>query len=92
MIRRLRNRQPPGLTGRIVLANTLMILVLLSAVIFFMIQEFHEAPQKEFHEFSENLASVSAAAIANAVYNAIGVRIRDLPITPEKVLRALGRL
>jgi 4-hydroxybenzoyl-CoA reductase subunit alpha len=30
-----------------------------------------------------------APAIANAVYDAIGVRIRDLPITPEKVLKAL---
>lgn len=29
-------------------------------------------------------------AIANAVYNAIGVRIYDLPITPEKVLNALN--
>jgi putative selenate reductase molybdopterin-binding subunit len=28
-------------------------------------------------------------AIANAVYNAIGVRIKDLPITPEKILEAL---
>lgn len=31
----------------------------------------------------------TAAAIANAVYNATGVRIRSLPITPEKVLKAL---
>ena len=30
-----------------------------------------------------------ASAIANAVCNAIGVRIRDLPITPEKILAAL---
>jgi xanthine dehydrogenase YagR molybdenum-binding subunit len=30
------------------------------------------------------------AAIANAVANALGVRITDLPITPMKVLRALG--
>ena len=30
------------------------------------------------------------AAIANAVYDAIGVRIKDLPITPEKILAALG--
>ena len=30
-----------------------------------------------------------AAAIANAVYDATGVRIRELPITPEKVLRGL---
>lgn len=31
----------------------------------------------------------TAPAIANAVYDAIGVRIKDLPITPEKVLAAL---
>ena len=30
------------------------------------------------------------AAIANAVYNAIGVRIRELPITPDRVLMALS--
>ncbi len=28
-------------------------------------------------------------AIANAIYNAIGVRIKELPITPEKILRTL---
>ena len=31
-----------------------------------------------------------SAAIANAIEDAVGVRIRDLPITPEKVLRALA--
>lgn len=31
----------------------------------------------------------SAPAIANAIYDAIGVRIKDLPITPEKILTAL---
>ncbi len=31
----------------------------------------------------------SAPAIANAIYNAVGVRIKDLPITAEKVLKAL---
>jgi len=31
----------------------------------------------------------TAPAIANAIYNAVGVRIKSLPITPEKVLEAL---
>lgn len=31
----------------------------------------------------------TAPAIANAIYNAVGVRITDLPITPERVLSAL---
>jgi CO/xanthine dehydrogenase Mo-binding subunit len=31
----------------------------------------------------------TAAAILNAIYDAVGVRIRSLPATPEKVLRAL---
>jgi len=33
----------------------------------------------------------TAPAIANAVYDAIGVRIKDLPITPEKVLAAIKK-
>ena len=31
----------------------------------------------------------TAPAIANAIYDAVGVSIKDLPITPEKILRAL---
>ena len=38
---------------------------------------------------SETAILPGAPAIANAVYDAIGVRITDLPITPEKVLAAL---
>ncbi|MFC2046981.1 xanthine dehydrogenase family protein molybdopterin-binding subunit [Chloroflexota bacterium] len=37
----------------------------------------------------ESVFIPTAPAIANAIYNAIGVRIKDLPITPEKVLKAL---
>jgi xanthine dehydrogenase YagR molybdenum-binding subunit len=33
----------------------------------------------------------TAAAIANAIYNAIGARIFELPITPARVLAALAR-
>jgi len=38
---------------------------------------------------SETAMTSQAPAMANAVYNAIGVRIKDLPITPEKILAAL---
>ena len=31
----------------------------------------------------------SSAAVANAVYNAVGVHIREIPMTPDKVLKAL---
>ncbi len=31
----------------------------------------------------------TAPAIANAIYDAVGVRIKDLPITPERVLAAI---
>jgi CO/xanthine dehydrogenase Mo-binding subunit len=37
----------------------------------------------------ETGALTVAPAIANAIADAVGVRVRDLPITPEKVLRAL---
>jgi CO/xanthine dehydrogenase Mo-binding subunit len=32
------------------------------------------------------------AAIANAVYNALGVRITSLPITPEKIMNAIQKM
>jgi xanthine dehydrogenase molybdenum-binding subunit len=41
---------------------------------------------------SEPCVTVPAPAIANAIYNAVGVRIRELPITPEKILAGLGKL
>jgi xanthine dehydrogenase YagR molybdenum-binding subunit len=31
-----------------------------------------------------------AAAIANAVFNATGVRVRNLPLTPDKIVRELA--
>jgi 4-hydroxybenzoyl-CoA reductase subunit alpha len=42
-------------------------------------------------EAGEGLTNPSAGCIANAIYDAIGVRIYDLPITPEKILKALER-
>ena len=40
---------------------------------------------------SETAILPGAGAIANAVFDAVGVRITELPITPEKVLAALRR-
>jgi xanthine dehydrogenase YagR molybdenum-binding subunit len=41
---------------------------------------------------AEPATIATAAAVANAVYNAVGVRIRNLPMTPAAVLEALGHV
>lgn len=41
---------------------------------------------------SEGIMDPVAAVIANAVYNACGVRIKETPLTPDKILRALGKI
>lgn len=41
-------------------------------------------------ESGEGLVAPIAPAILNALYDATGVRFKDLPLTPEKVLRQLG--
>ena len=43
----------------------------------------------EFHGVGETLVPAAPAAIACAVANAIGVRPHELPLTPERILRAL---
>ncbi len=40
-------------------------------------------------EAGEGLTNPNAGCIANAIYDAVGVRIKDMPITPEKILKAL---
>lgn len=40
-------------------------------------------------EAGEGLVCPTAPAVANAIYNAIGVRIKQLPLTPERVIKAL---
>jgi CO/xanthine dehydrogenase Mo-binding subunit len=52
----------------------------------------HEGPGPfQTKPIGEHGAIPTAAAIANAVYDAIGVQIRDLPITAEKVYNALRK-
>jgi CO/xanthine dehydrogenase Mo-binding subunit len=40
----------------------------------------------------ESVLTCTPRAILNAVHDAIGVRIDEIPVTPEKVLRALGEI
>lgn len=42
--------------------------------------------------FVESAMTTGAPAIANAVYNAIGVRIRGGHFTPDRILEALGKI
>ena len=32
----------------------------------------------------------TSAAIANAIYDAVGIRLKELPFTPEKIIKALN--
>ena len=43
----------------------------------------------EIHGVGETSLPPVMAAIGNAVYHATGVRFKDLPLTPEKVLRGI---
>jgi xanthine dehydrogenase YagR molybdenum-binding subunit len=51
-----------------------------------------DQPERGVIGVGEPCTVPTAAAIANAVANAIGVRVPSLPITPDKVLAALGKV
>jgi CO/xanthine dehydrogenase Mo-binding subunit len=48
-----------------------------------------ESEEGELHGIGEMTLPPVAPAVANAIEDAVGVRIKDLPITAEKILRAL---
>jgi CO/xanthine dehydrogenase Mo-binding subunit len=48
--------------------------------------ELLQRPQEPSVGAGEAAQGPTAAAIANAVFDALGVRVRDLPITPERIL------
>ncbi len=50
-----------------------------------------DMPERGVIGIGEPVTIPTAAAIANAVANALGVRVSSLPITPQKVLAALGK-
>ncbi len=51
---------------------------------------FLDQPSRGVLGLGEAVHIPAAAAIANAVHNAIGVRVYELPMTPARVLAALG--
>jgi len=63
------------------------------------ILRFSEVPAVEVRLLANELPSLgageaaqgpTAAAIANALHSALGVRVRDLPLTPERIVKAMG--
>jgi xanthine dehydrogenase YagR molybdenum-binding subunit len=50
-----------------------------------------DMPEKGVIGIGEPVTIPTASAVANAVANALGVRVNSLPITPAKVLEVLGK-
>ncbi len=57
-----------------------------------LLENYQGQSSTDAYGIAEPANIATAAAIANAVYNAIGVRLRQLPMTPAAVLAALGRI
>jgi CO/xanthine dehydrogenase Mo-binding subunit len=54
-----------------------------------MVETIHNRGPYGAKGMGEPALAPTAPAIANAIYDAVGVRIKELPITPERVLKAL---
>jgi xanthine dehydrogenase YagR molybdenum-binding subunit len=57
-----------------------------------LLENYHGVSSTDAYGIAEPSNIATAPAIANAIYNAIGVRMRRLPITPANVLTELGRV
>ncbi len=57
-----------------------------------IVEEYSGRSSTDAYGIGEPANIATAAAIANAVYNAIGVRIYELPITPARILKALNKV
>ena len=55
-----------------------------------LLEDLHGRTSTDARGIGEPATVPTAAAIANAVYNALGVRLRDLPLTPARVLSSLA--
>jgi xanthine dehydrogenase YagR molybdenum-binding subunit len=88
------NRVLDRRTGRMVNANFEQYKILgareVPAIEVVILEEYRGRSSTDAGGIGEPATVPTAAAIANAVYNAIGVRIRELPMTPARVLAALA--
>lgn len=57
-----------------------------------IVEEYSGRSSTDAYGIGEPANIATAAAIANAVYNAIGVRIYEIPITPASILKALNKV
>jgi xanthine dehydrogenase YagR molybdenum-binding subunit len=57
-----------------------------------IIEDYSGTSSTDAYGIGEPANIATAVAIANAVYNAIGVRIHEIPITPDKILKALNKI
>ena len=57
-----------------------------------LMEDYNAKSSTDAYGIGEPANIATAAAIANAVYDAIGVRVREIPITPAKVLEALNKV
>ena len=57
-----------------------------------IVEEYGGRSSTDAYGIGEPANIATAAAIANAVYNAIGVRIYEIPITPASILKALNKV
>ena len=55
-----------------------------------LLEEYRGRSSTDAGGIGEPATVATAAAVANAVYNATGVRVRELPMTPDRVLSALA--
>ncbi|WP_425235563.1 xanthine dehydrogenase family protein molybdopterin-binding subunit [Ulvibacterium sp.] len=57
-----------------------------------IVEEYSGRSSTDAYGIGEPANIATAAAIANAVYNAIGVRLYEIPITPSSILKALSKV
>lgn len=57
-----------------------------------IVEEYSARSSTDAYGIGEPANIATAAAVANAVYNAIGVRILEIPITPASILKALNKV